>query len=110
MTINIILKMKFELGSFKKVELQINENKDSWDLARVTWVFADGKIRGGRITKSKFQDCWVQMPKFKAKNHKYINIIQIPEHLEDFLLDKAEEAYYKATQISKDVEEVFGKS
>ena len=43
--------MRFDLGQL--LEIEITEKNGQFELARIRWIFEDGELRGGRITKSK---------------------------------------------------------
>ena len=93
--------MEINLGEIIDVKLDLKD-PDGFLKARVTWVFSSGTIiDGGRITISRYSRLWVQMPKFKLPNGKWIKPFKPSDSIYRQMSEKGLEKYYQLRPDSK---------
>lgn len=98
--------MEINLGKVVSVQIRLVENPTI--LANVAWFLERGELKWGTISRSKFTDFWVQMPKFQLVPRDYktsITPLKINDSaLENYLSSKAIEEYKKVKGGSDDEE------
>lgn len=99
--------MELNFGELIEVEIQLKDPK-KFEKARVKWIFTNGEIRGGRITISKLNKngLWVQLPKYRSRNGKWVNIIKLDEGLEKSIEQNTLQKYQEMVEGKdwKDIE------